>query len=160
MRTYTSKRATNAPTLQVEFELDGVEFKGDGNVSMLDLSEFARLASQGVDTTDPAAVAIIADIYLSLLGEQTYQRFRAHCRRSGTNPEVLLAIIGDMAGERVDRPTDRSSDSSDGPPPTPDSAKVVSFSRATVEQVPAPAQFPTEAPEPTAETARQVVSYG
>lgn len=160
MRSYTSKRDPNAPALKVEFEIDGVEFKGDGQISTLDLSEFARLASQGVDSEDPSAVAIIADLYLSLLGEREYQRFRAHCRRNGTNAEVLLAVIGDMAGEQVERPTVRSSDSSDGPPPTPDSAKVVSFSRATVEPAPVPAQFPAEAPEPTAETTRRVVSYG
>jgi hypothetical protein len=146
-RSYTSTPDQNAPVFDVEFELDGVEFKGQGSVNMLDISEFARLASAGVDTSDPAAVAIIAEMFLTLLGEQEYKRFLAHVRRKNTRPEVLLAIIGDMSAKDTDRPTTRSSGSPDGPPPAEATAKVVSFSRATVEEK------PVEAPP-------ALVSYG
>lgn len=136
-RSYTSQSAGDAPELEVEFDLDGVEFKGSGTVSMLDISEFARLASAGVDTTDPRAVAIIAEMFLTLLGEEsTYQRFRAHVRRHKTKPEVLLAIISDMATADTGRPTSRSSGSPDGPPTGPATQTVVSFSKRTVEERP------------------------
>lgn len=140
-RSYTSKRRQNAEAApRLEFELDGVTFSGDGSVSVLDLSEFARLASMGLDSEDPRAGAILADVYLALLGEKEYQRFRSHCRRNGTGGEELMAIIGDLAQEESEeetgRPTVRSSDSSDGPPSTPDTVTVVSFSRGTVEQKP------------------------
>lgn len=135
-RSYTSKKQGGDASLKVEFELDGVQFTGDGSISLLDLSEFARLASQGVTSDDPAGVAILADIYVSLLGEKEYQRFRSHCRRHGTDAEVLIAIIGDLAGEASGRPTSRSSDSSDGPPTGQDTQTVVSFSRGTVETKP------------------------
>jgi hypothetical protein len=146
-RSYTSTPDPNAPVLSVEFELDGVEFKGEGSVNMLDISEFARLASAGVDSSDPAAVAIIAEMFLALLGELEYKRFRAHVRRKNTQPEVLLAIMGDMAAKDTDRPTTRSSGSPDGPPPAEATSKVVSFSRATVEEKPV-------------EEKLQMVSYG
>lgn len=135
-RSYTSQPDTDAPKLNVEFELDGVQFKGGGSVNMLDISEFARLANAGVDTTDPAAVAIIAEMYHSLLGEQEYKRFLAHVRRKNTHPEVLLAIIADLAAETSGRPTTRSSGSPDGPPNAPATQTVVSFSRGTVEEKP------------------------
>ncbi|MET8866537.1 hypothetical protein ABZW11_26665 [Nonomuraea sp. NPDC004580] len=135
-RSYTSQPATDAPKFEVEFELDGVEFRGEGSVNMLDISEFARLANAGVDTTDPAAVAIIAEMFHTLLGEAEYKRFLAHVRRHNTAPEVLLAIIGDMSAADTGRPTSRSSGSPDGPPTVPGTAKVVSFSRGTVEEKP------------------------
>lgn len=145
-RTYTSKRDTTA-VLKVEFDLDGVTFTGDGSINMLDLSEFARLATQGADTENPASVAILADLFVSLLGETEYQRFRTHCRRNGTAPDVLIAIIGDMAAQESDRPTSRPSDSSDGPQSVPATQTVVSFSKRTVEEKPV-------------EETTAVVSYG
>lgn len=155
MRSYTSKgRQQNTDAPRLEFEIDGVPFTGDGSVSVLDLSEFARLAASGMDTDDPSAGAILADIYLALLGDKEYQRFRNHCRRNGTDGENLMKIIGDLASEDSDRPTSRSSDSSDGPPSTPATSTVVSFSRGTVEQV----ELPKE--EKTEPQARRVVSYG
>jgi hypothetical protein len=146
-RSYTSGKRdrTNAPAL--DFELDGVTFASAGGVSVLDLSEYARLAAQGVDAESQEGLAILADVYLGLLGEQVYQRFRAHCRRHQTDPAVLVQILGDLISEAADRPTSRPADSSDGPPTVPGTATVVSFSRGTVEQ-----EVPREA--------SQVVSYG
>jgi hypothetical protein len=132
-RSYTSTPDKHAPALTVEFELDGVEFKGEGSVNMLDISEFANA---GVDTTDPAAVAIIAEMFLTLLGEPAYKRFLAHVRRKNTQPEVLLAILGDLSADTTDLPTSRSSGSPDGPQNAPAIAKVVSFSKGTVEERP------------------------
>lgn len=135
-RSYTSTRQQQDGQQEVrpEFELDGVEFVGEGSVSVLDLSEFARLATQGVDSDSPEGVAILADIYHSLLGEQEYQRFRRHCRKHDTDADVLLEIIGGMIAEAAERPTIRPSDSSDGPQNAPGTATVVSFKRGTVEQ--------------------------
>ncbi|MER7131259.1 hypothetical protein [Streptosporangium saharense] len=149
-RSYTSKSraaATGGPAL--EFDLDGVTFVGEGDISVMDLSEYARLATSGVDSESPEGVAILADVYLGLLGERTYQKFRAHCRKHGTDGETLVAILGDLISQEADRPTSRPSGSPDGPPTGPATATVVSFSRATVEQ------------EPTGqETQEQVMSYG
>lgn len=156
MRSYTSNAnpAPDGAGVDIKFELDGVQFEGDGAVSMLDMSEFARLATLGLDTNDAAAGSILADIYLSLLGNTEYQRFRTHVRKHRTDPEVLLAILGDLTGDKVGRPTSRSSDSSDGPPPGQATPRVVSFSRGTVEQVPAGQAKTQEVENP------QVVSYG
>lgn len=145
MRSYTSK-GRDQQNLDLGFELDGVEFKCETSMSLLDLSEFARLAVQGVDSESPEGLAILADIYSSLLGS-SYQRFRAHCRKHGTDGEQLMHIVMDLASEASKRPTSRPSDSSDGPPNDPDTQKVVSFKRGTVEEKPK-------------EETRQVVSYG
>jgi len=149
-RSYTSPgRTKNEGGLNFVFELDGVVFENEGAVSLVDLSEFARLAAMGVDSKSAAGASIIAEVFLMVLGESTYQQFRTHCRKHGTDDETLLAIISDLMEEAGNRPTSRPSDSSDGPPNDPATATVVSFSRATVEQVPVQ-------PEPV----KQLVSYG
>jgi|GEM_PF-4785915 len=149
-RSYTSPgRKKTSDSIDFSFELDGVAFENEGAVSLIDLSEFARLAAMGVDSQSPEGASIIAEVFLMVLGETTYRRFRNHCRKHGTDDETLLAIISDLMSEAGNRPTSRPSDSSDGPPNAPATATVVSFSRATVEQVPV-----------QSEPVKQLVSYG
>jgi len=153
-RSYTSTepggRNDRPQHRDVGFDLDGTEFKAVAELAPLDLAEFARLARDGIDSESVQGAAIIADILGAVLGEATYQQFRAHCRRHQTPPEKIVAIIGDLIGDLGERPTGRPSDSSDGPPSGQVTAKVVSFSRGTVEQVD-PAMV---------ETPQEVVSYG
>jgi hypothetical protein len=151
-RSYTSRRDQAAAAPPLDFELDGVAFTAEGSVSMMDISEFARLASQGLDSKSPEAVGFLADVYRSLLGDQQYRAFREHCRKHSTDGAVLVEILGDLVAGAVEeqsggRPTGRSSDSSDGPPTDQGTQTVVSFSRATVETKPT-------------EEKPQMVSYG
>lgn len=146
-RSYTSK-AREQRNVDFSFTLDGVEFKGDGDLSVMDVSEFARLATEGVDSQSPEGVAIISTIFMTVLGKNTYQQFRRHCRDHKVDDETVLEILRDLFTDASGRPTSRPSDSSDGPPAAPATATVVSFSRGTVEQV------QTSATEP------QLVSYG
>jgi hypothetical protein len=154
-RSYTSQAAGQNPDApKLDFDLDGITWVCDGDISVLDLSEYARLAQQGVDTDTPEGMAMLADMYSGLLGDR-YQAFRAHCRKHKTRGEMLVAIIGDLITEGADRPTSRPSDSSDGPTNGAATAKVVSLQRGTVEQVEAPILQETETvPTPA------VVSYG
>jgi hypothetical protein len=150
-RSYTSKQgASDAP--QREFDLDDVTWVCEGDISVLDLSEYARLATQGVDSDSPEGMAILADVYSGLLGG-SYQKFREHCRKNGTGSDVLVNIIGDLITDAADRPTNRPSDSSDGPTNDADTVTVVSFSRNSVEQ------REKEEKEEKEETP-QVISYG
>jgi hypothetical protein len=163
-RSYTSKprpAARDKTIPAVSFDIDGVEFVGEGAISTMDFAEYARLANQGVDSANPAGVAIIADVFLGLLGEQTYQRFRSHCRTHHTDDDTIVAILRDIIQDATEaataRPTQRPSDLPDGPLTGPATARVVSLSRATVSEVPA-----DQTPEPETQAAPMpaVVSYG
>lgn len=134
-RSYTSASRKQTGAAALDFDLDGVTFAGEGDISVMDLSEYARLANQGVDSESAEGIGILADVYSGLLGERVYQKFRTHCRKHGTDGATLVAILQDLITEESDRPTSRPSDSSDGPPTVPATATVVSFSRGTVEQV-------------------------
>jgi hypothetical protein len=155
MRSYTSSPRERSE--EIKFELDGVKFVAEGNLSSVDASEFARMATQGVDSTNPEGAAIVADILLSTLGESTYQQFRRHCRVHRTDDETLMAVIGDLLSDFMKRPTSRPSDFSDGPPTMAGTSTVVSFSRGTVTTGPATAT-PQEPEEPESEP--RVVTYG
>ncbi|SFK92711.1 hypothetical protein SAMN05216275_14170 [Streptosporangium canum] len=137
-RTYTSAPAKPQPGVVLPyFTLDGVTFTCTDQLALLDLSEFARLASQGLDSDSPDGIAAIGEFLTAILGDVTYQRFRRHCRQHKTDGETIVAIIGDLIQDFSARPTSRPSDSSDGPPSTEGTARVVSLSRGTVEEVPA-----------------------
>ena len=154
-RSYVSEPAEKNPDApKLDFDLDGVTWVCDGNITVLDLSEYARLAQQGISADSQEGMAMLADFFSGVLGDR-YQAFRAHCRKHKTDDKVLVAIIGDLVTEEADRPTSRPSDSSDGPPTAPGTATVVSFKRGTVEvtQPPAPEESQTT-PTPA------VVSYG
>ncbi|MFI6793682.1 hypothetical protein ACIBG4_40760 [Nonomuraea sp. NPDC050383] len=155
MRSYNSK-GRKTDRVRPKFELDGEVFEGEGTVSLMDLSEFARLAAEGFDDGSPEGVGILADIYRSLLGPAEYARFRRHCREHDVDGGLLVEIIaGTMAeaSEDAGRPTGRPSDSPDGPPEGGGTARVVSLQRGTVEEK--PAEEATAEPE-----TRRVVSYG
>lgn len=165
-RTYTSKAPQQSPDAMpaVEFDLDDVIFTGDGAISTMDFAEYARLANQGIDSKDPSGVAIIADVFLGLLGKQTYQRFRAHCREhrtdDGTLVEILKGIMQDAAEAATNRPTQRPSPSPDGPASGQATRTVVSFSRATVDIAPEQQEPPREEPQEAVEQPPKLVSYG
>ncbi|MEV4287349.1 hypothetical protein AB0K40_17735 [Nonomuraea bangladeshensis] len=153
MRSYTSKGRQNS--LRPEFELDGEVFRGEGTISLMDLSELARLAAAGFDDGSPEGIGMIADIYRSILGDQEFTRFRRHCREHDVDGKLLMEIIAGIIAEAGNRPTERPSDSPDGPPAGGGTARVVSLQRGTVEQVETPPREETREPQK-----RQVVSYG
>lgn len=138
-RTYTSAPAKrldgSAPP--PSFTLDGVDFTCTEDLALLDLSEFARLASQGIDSDSPDGLAAIGEFLSAILGDAMYQRFRRHCRQHKTDGETIVAIIGDLIEDFSARPTSRPSASSAGPPTIEGTARVVSLSRGTVQTVPA-----------------------
>ncbi|MFI7125997.1 hypothetical protein ACIBQ1_09905 [Nonomuraea sp. NPDC050153] len=146
MRSYTSE-GRQAGGDRPKFEIDGVEFHGEGEISLMDISEFARLAAAGFDSGSPEGIGILADIYRSLLGDSEFARFRRHCRDHGTKGKVLVEILGGLIAEASDRPTSRPSDLPDGPPVDGGTARVVSLQRGTVEEKPVEEKPP-------------VVSYG
>ncbi|GAA3720723.1 hypothetical protein GCM10022224_103420 [Nonomuraea antimicrobica] len=134
-----------------EFELDGITWVCESNVSLLDLSEYARLAQQGVTAESPEGAAILAEVFSGLLGSN-YQRFRRHCRVNRTDGKIMVEILRDLISDSAERPTRRPSDSFAGPPLGEATSKVVSLSRGTV-------TVQHVEPAPTAEEPR-MVSYG
>lgn len=111
-RSYTS----GGKPVPFDFELDGVPFVAAGGVQVLELSELALHAEE--DINSPAGMAAMALVFRHALGEEEYDRFRRHCREHGTNADLLLEIMRDMAEHVGASPTQPSGQSSPGRPNT------------------------------------------
>lgn len=140
--TYTSR---NEPAPPFEFDMDpGAEFSEhyvcDGGISMLDLSELAALADTEART--PEGVAAIAAVFKGAMGPATYARFKRYTRAHNTDPEVMLAILGDIVAHVTEGPTMRPSPSSPGP-------RIIDGGSVDI-------AWPGLAPEPGALTADQI----
>lgn len=115
MRSYTSAKR-EYQRKPVTFDLDGRTFSCEGGVTTLDVSEFARYES--VEMDDPRAVGVLAEFFENTLGAKEYARFRTHVREHGTSDETIMEIMQGIIEDVLGRPTERPSDSSDGPSTT------------------------------------------
>jgi hypothetical protein len=108
------------PLKDVVVPLDGVEFRCEGQLSILDLSE---LAAKAIDdaTADAAEAASYYQTLLQSFGPAEYARFKRHVHDHKTPDEVVVKII-QYLNEQVQaniermtaRPTEPSSSSSGG----------------------------------------------
>jgi hypothetical protein len=103
------------------FELDGVIFRMEGRIGLLESAALASHATEALDTASPAGMAAIWDFMVAALGDQETRRLRVHCRTHGTDDETMLDLITmlrEIADEGVrrafNRPTQRSSQRSGG----------------------------------------------
>ena len=130
-RAYTSAQRDHAGQ-KPDFSIDGVTFVCEGGVSMLDISEFAKVAKDGVQTDDPAAAAIFAEFFSAALGEKTYAQFKRHVRENNTTEDELVDIMKGIIEDFLGRPTQEPLSSQDGPSTTGPTSKVVSLQRGSV----------------------------
>lgn len=140
-RSYTSAKNEHQG-ITPSFELDGIEFVCEGGVTTLDISEFAQVASAGVNSDDPAAAAVFAEFFQNALGPKVYAEFKQHTRKHRTSDEVFVDIMHGIIEDFTGRPTELSTPSRDGQSTTgPGSnadSRVVSLQTGTVDFRPTP----------------------
>lgn len=114
------------PLAGVKFMLDGTEFECSGALSVLENSELADMATAGVTADSQRGSARLARSLRLALGDEEYERFRAHCLAPPRTPDkVILGVmqaINSAAADNIeaeaDRPTEPSVPSSGGPQET------------------------------------------
>lgn len=140
-RSYTSAKREHLG-VKPDFELDGVKFTCEGELTTLDLSELAEVAELGVDTEDPRAAAAISKFFRAALGERVYRQFKEHMRSHGTDDDNLIDIMAGIMEDYAARPTEQPSSSHDGQsttgPTSNPGSRVVSLQAGTVDFRPAP----------------------
>jgi len=99
----------------VGFKLDGYDYICR-ELGALELSHMARMNGRAAD--DPEAIAFMAELFETLLGQQQYQVFRVRCGQFQTKPERFVEIIEGVFEDFTNRPTGRPSDSLSGPQTT------------------------------------------
>lgn len=100
-------------------EFKGQTFKLNPDVSEWAFMEFAEAADAGQDAGTLAGMASLLRFVLELVDESDRDRFRQLARRERVKSEELVEFMLGKAGDDAERPTERSSDSSDGPTRTP-----------------------------------------
>src|SRR5690348_8957858 len=105
--TTTSSEQTGTPLDSIKFTLDGVEFTCNGqSASSFKISEMAR---QFRDGDDAAALAITAESFLMILGQEEYDRFVAHVLEHKT-PDEVLQELGEYLGDETRKLTEAEAD--------------------------------------------------
>jgi hypothetical protein len=120
-KSYTSKKRD-----PFTFDIDGEMFRPAGGLQLLELGELANVSELKADSAE--GIKAINVFFQNLLGEAEYTRFRGYVAEHHTDPDVLLEILGDMFEGLVGHPTQRPSDSSDGPSSTGHTLRVISRS--------------------------------
>jgi len=96
-------------------EFFGEVFEAPERFNMRLLSRFGALAKRGVDSEDVEAVAMIDRLIDQAIRPEDVDRFDEVCDRERPNFDELMEFVMGVVGEVTDRPTQRPSDSSDGP---------------------------------------------
>lgn len=96
----------------------GEDFRIADKIGLMPMMRFAKVAQAGVDSADLAGLAAMYDLLEQCLADDEWQRFSDHADKSRADGDELMAVVGKVFEELGKRPTSRSSDSSDGPPPT------------------------------------------
>lgn len=97
----------------------GEEFRIADKVGLMPLMRFAHVASGGVDAEDMAGLVAIHDLLEQCFPEDEWSRFQRVATKTRADGAELMGVIKSVFEAIGRRPTGRSSDSSDGPTPTP-----------------------------------------
>lgn len=97
-------------------EFKGETFRLNPDVSEWAVLEFAAAADGGQDASEFRGLASLYAFVMELVHPDDRERFRALCKRERVGAEALFEFMfGAKLEDLAERPTGRSSDSSDGP---------------------------------------------
>lgn len=160
-RKFTSERTAEDvnPLEGVEpFEVDDQEFRCEGELSVLEISDLARRVTSSDDSPESQAslVASMSETLRMAMGDAEYQRFRAHVAQHHTPDRVVIDImqaineeIQEAVEKIAERPTGKPQPSSGGPAATGERmSRIISLQSGDVTVLPAPGdhQPPTARP--------------
>lgn len=96
-------------------EFCGVQFRIAEKVAALPLMRFAKVAKAGVDASELEGLAAMYDLLEQVIHPDDWAKFEKHADQQRADGEQLLEVVQAVFVLLADRPTGRSSDSSDGP---------------------------------------------
>jgi hypothetical protein len=93
----------------------GEQFKVRGSVALMALMRFAHIAQGGTDSGEMEGLAAMYDLLESAIDEGDWGRFQDHALKTRATDKDLMLLVRKVIRGETDRPTQRPSDSSDGP---------------------------------------------
>ena len=98
--------------------LKGEQFKVRNGIALMALMRFAHIAQAGTDSGEMEGLAAMYDLLESAIADEDWGRFQAHAVKARATDKDLMMLVRKVIRGEADRPTQRPSDSSDGPPRT------------------------------------------
>lgn len=96
-------------------EFCGEKFRVADKVGAMPIMRFAKIAKAGVDANELDGLAALYDVLEQCIHPSDWYRFEQHADAQHADGEQLLAVVQEAFTLMAQRPTQRSSDSSDGP---------------------------------------------
>lgn len=93
----------------------GEQFRLNDDISEFAMLEFAMAAGDGQDGDTLQGLASLLRFVLELIHPDERDHFRALARKNRVKADDLIKVLTGEVEEAAERPTGRSSDSSDGP---------------------------------------------
>lgn len=93
----------------------GADFRVAERVGLMPMMRFAVLAKTGIDANEMEALAAMHDLLKNCIADDEWDRFERHAVDHRADGDDLMQVVGKVMAVLADRPTKRSSDSSDGP---------------------------------------------
>lgn len=107
-----------------EISFHGEAFPVPERINALAYMRYAEASVRGVDSDDMEGLAVMYVLLKSCFTEQDWHRFEALCLQHNSTHAELLEVVKQIFEAVAARPTQRPSDSSDGPASTsPSSAE-------------------------------------
>ena len=97
------------------FEFAGAEFRMAVNIGYMPMLRFATVAKTGIDSNELEALFAMSELLRNCVHVDDWERFQSHATDVGASGDELMEVVGRVMALAGDRPTGRSSDSSDGP---------------------------------------------
>lgn len=115
------------------FGFYGEVFAMRDRVGLMTLMQFAAVAVKGVEVGDMEGLLAVHRMLEDVLVPEDWSRFQDHARAVAASEDDLLAVVRKAMTAISARPTERPSDSSDGPSSTTESSREPSSYRAPVD---------------------------
>ena len=96
-------------------EFHGAEFHVAEKVGLMPLMRFAKVAKSGVDSNELDGLAAMFDLLEQVIHPDDWSRFEQHAADLRADGDELMGLVSKVMSVIGERPTGRSSDSSDGP---------------------------------------------
>lgn len=101
----------------------GAEFKIADKIGIMPMLRYANLAEEGTDSLDMHGLSAMYLLIQQCLNEDDWVRFQKHATVKRADDNDLMKFVQDVMERLSGRPTQKPSDSSDGPKTTEPSSE-------------------------------------
>jgi hypothetical protein len=110
-------------------EFAGERFRTRKKIGAIALLRFAHVANKGTDSASLEGLAAMYELLEAVIAKDEWVRFQQHAADAEADDTQLMKVVADVTEMLAKRPTERPSDSSDGPTSTPQNSEDDSSSR-------------------------------